>query len=85
MRVVPGPHQVLSMRVRAGEVVVMHGLCVHGGSNGRRGRSSIRFHWYMQEADLATAEYVKEGTTYRLRSYGLEMARKLGFPPDRDA
>ena len=46
------PHEVKRPHVQPGEIVIMHGWCVHAGDEGMAGVPAPRTHWYLQWAEL---------------------------------
>ena len=71
------------LHVQAGEVILMHGMCVHSGAAGKVGTGSIRCHWYIMEGGLVQ----QDGAVYTnpLLAWGRAIARMLGFPAGRNA
>ena len=76
--------QVKRLHVRAGDLVLMSGLLVHSGDEGRVGVPALRAHWYVQEGPLVQEE---DGSvpTHPLLAEGGAVAYKLGFPKGRTA
>ena len=75
-----GDLELKRVHVRAGDLVLMSGLCVHSGDEGRVGVPALRAHWYVQQEPLK-----KEVPTHPLLAQGGQLAHKLGFPKGRSA
>ena len=76
-------YKLYTVQYKSGELVVMHGLCVHAGAAGQLGYPAVRCHWVVQEADLEDEK--AGGATFPLLAEGSVLARKLCFPIDRVA
>ena len=74
-------YKLYTVQYKSGEVVVMHGLCVHAGAAGQLGIPAVRCHWVVQEADLEDEK--AGGATFPLLGEGSVLARKLCFPIGR--
>ena len=71
------------VHVKAGHVLLMHGLLVHSGDEGQCGVPAMRAHWYVQQAPLSSDDGVVH--THPLLALGDKLAYKLCFSRSRTA
>ena len=74
----PSGFKVNELMYGPGDLVLMHGLCVHAGAEGVLGQASLRMHVYLPSAPME-AGYVR---TYPLHAEMKAIAQMLGCNRD---
>jgi hypothetical protein len=73
-----------SIRLSAGDVLVMHSNLVHAGGPGVKGQTHPRLHLYLASAnaeplDSEVVDKYGSGATYPIEQIGVDFARKFGL------